>query len=141
MIAFRLALLTIPLGLAACNSAPAPGFAGQRSVFSNPYVPPVIDQRGVGPGCEVDAGPGSLCTSGGLVYPGQGRLALGANGELVRLNRAERQFLRERADALEAQADVFESLANGTPLPPGSPALSPAGASPAPPATDQRDAP
>ena len=122
MIVTRLALLMIPLGLAACNAAPVPGFAGERSVFSNPYVQPVIDQRGIGPGCEVDAEPGSLCTSGGAIYPGRGHFALASNGELVRLNRAERQLLRDRADALEAQGDVFESLANGTPLPPGSPA-------------------
>lgn len=141
MIVTRLALLTIPLGLAACTAAPPPGFAGQRSVFSNPYVPPVIDQRGVGPGCEVDAEPGSLCTSGGLVYPGRGRFALGPDGALVRLNRAERQFLRDRADALEAQSDVFESLANGTPLPPGSPALPPAGNTSAPSTPEQHDTP
>lgn len=76
MIVTRLALLMIPLGLAACNAAPVPGFAGERSVFSNPYVQPVIDQRGIGPGCEVDAEPGSLCTSGGAIYPGRGHFAL-----------------------------------------------------------------
>ena len=115
-------VLILALGLGACAS-PDGGLAGQRTVFSNPFVPPVIDQRGIGPGCEVDAREGSLCTSGGLVYPGRGRVALLPTGELVRLNRAERRFLRDRADALEAQADLREALANGTPLPPGSPAL------------------
>lgn len=138
MIVTRLALLMIPLGLAACNAAPAPGFAGERSVFSNPYVQPVIDQRGIGPGCEVDAEPGSLCTSGGAIYPGRGHFALAPNGELVRLNRAERQLLRDRADALEAQGDVFESLANGTQLPPGSPAWPQRGSSATP---EQRQTP
>jgi hypothetical protein len=88
----------------------------------------------------------ALCTSGALIYPGRGRFALLGNGEFIRLNRAERQFLRDRADALEAQRDVSESLANGTPLPPGSPALpenqrSSAPVSPPPAAPGQREAP
>jgi hypothetical protein len=140
----RSAVLILALGLGACASAG--GLEGQRTVFSNPFVPPVIDQRGIGPGCEVDAEPGSLCTSGALIYPGRGRFALLGNREFIRLNRAERQFLRDRADALEAQRDVSESLANGTPLPPGSPALpenqrSRAPASPPPAAPGQREAP
>lgn len=146
MKAVKSAVLILALGLGAC--ATSTGLEGQRTVFSNPFVPPVIDQRGIGPGCEVDAEPGSLCTSGGLVYPGRGRFALAANGELVRLNRAERQFLRDRADALEAQRDVFESLANGTPLPPGSPALpqnrgsgAPPSSPPSEPPPEQRDEP
>jgi hypothetical protein len=114
-------MLILAFGLGACASSG--GLEGQRTVFSNPFVPPVIDQRGIGPGCEVDAEPGSLCTSGALIYPGRGSLALLSNGEFIRLDRAERRFLRDRADALEAQRDVFESLAKGTPLPPGSPAL------------------
>ena len=145
MSAAKPGVLILMLGLSAC--AGSSGLEGQRTVFSNPFVPPVIDQRGIGPGCEVDAEPGSLCTSGGLIYPGRGRFALLGNGELIRLNRAERQFLRDRADALEAQRDVFEALANGTPLPPGSPALpqnqgSSAPASPSPATTpDKRDTP
>lgn len=141
----RPAVLIVVLGLSACASGA--GLEGQRTVFSNPFVPPVIDQRGIGPGCEVDADPGSLCTSGALIYPGRGGFALLGNGELIRLNRAERQFLRDRADALEAQRDVFEALANGTPLSPGSPALpqnqgSSAPASPSPAtAPDKRDEP
>lgn len=125
------AMLVLTLGLAACASPSS--LAGQRTVFSNPFVPPVIDQRGVGPGCEVDAGPGSLCSSGALIYPGRGRFALAGNGELIRLDRAERRFLRDRADALEAQRDINQALANGTPLPPGSPALPPDRASTPPP--------
>jgi len=114
--------LPVSLGLGACAS-PDRGLAGQRTVFSNPYVPPVIETRGIGPACDIDARTGSVCTSGGLVYPGRGRVALLPTGELVRLNRAERRFLRDRADALEAQRDLREALANGTPLPPDSPAL------------------
>lgn len=146
MSAARSAVLVLALGLSACASGS--GLEGQRTVFSNPFVPPVIDRRGIGPGCEVDAEPGSLCTSGALIYPGRGRFALLGNGELVRLSRADRQFLRDRADALEARRDLLESLANGTPLPPGSPALPQnqrggAPSSPPPPesAPDTRDTP
>lgn len=131
---WKFAVLALPLslGLGAC-AANDGGLAGQRTVFSNPFVPPVVDARGVGPACDEDARTGSVCTSGGLVYPGRGRAALLPTGEIVRLSRAERRFLKDRADALEAQADIREALANGTPLPPGSPALPRGQGNPAPP--------
>ena len=111
------------MALSACASPRESGFHGQRTVFSNPYVPPVIDPGTVGPRCDAVPVRRSVCTSGAIIYPGRGRNALLPNGEIIRLTRAERRFLRERADALQAQRDVFEALANGTPLPPGSPAL------------------
>jgi hypothetical protein len=111
------------MALSACASPREPGFTGQRTVFSNPYIPPVIDPGTVGPRCDAVPVRRSVCTSGAILYPGRGRNALLPNGEIIRLTRAERRFLRDRADALQAQRDVFEALANGTPLPPGSPAL------------------
>ena len=138
MIAERLALAgALALGLGACAS-PGGGLAGQRTVFSNPFVPPVIDTRGIGPACNADARTGSVCTSGALVYPGRGRAALLPTGEIVRVSRAERRFLQDRAAALEAQADLREALANGTALPPGSPAVPPPPPEPEPPAGDDR---
>lgn len=119
----RFGMVALLLALTACASPREPGFAGQRTVFSNPYVPPVIDPGTIGPRCDEVPVRRSVCTSGAILYPGRGSRALLPTGEIVRLTRAERRFLRDRADALQAQRDVFEALANGTPLPPGSPAL------------------
>lgn len=123
MIARRIGFAAIAFGLSACASQDDLGFAGQRTVFSSPYVPPVIDRGMIGPACDETRARGSVCTAGAIVYPGRGRHALLPNGDVVRLTRAERRILRERAEARKAQADVFESLAKGTPLPPASPAM------------------
>ncbi len=119
----KFGMVALALLLSACASPREPGFHGQRNVFSNPYVPPVIDSGAIGPRCDEVPVRRSVCTSGAILYPGRGSRALLPTGEIVRLTRAERRFLRDRADALQAQRDVFEALANGTPLPPGSPAL------------------
>jgi hypothetical protein len=136
----RLGVLAAVLALSACASPRELGFNGQRTVFANPYVPPVIDQGNIGPRCDEVRIRRPVCTEGAILYPGRGRHALLPDGQVVRLSRAERRFLRERAEALRAQRDVFEALANGTPLPPGSPALPPdlrsgGGSSAAPPPT------
>jgi hypothetical protein len=119
----RIGAAAMVLALSACASPRELGFHGQRTVFFNPYIPPVIDQGTIGPRCDEVLIRRSVCTAGAIIYPGRGSHALLPDGQIVRLNRAERRFLRERADALQAQRDVFEALANGTPLPPGSPAL------------------
>ena len=121
-IAVRIGLLATAFGLSACASQSGLGFDGQRTVFNNPYVPPVIEQGTIGPKCDERQVRRSVCSAGAILYPGRGRHALLPNGEVVRLTRAERRFLRDRADALQAQRDIFTALANGTPLPPGSPA-------------------
>jgi hypothetical protein len=121
----RIGVVALVLALSACASPREPGFHGQRTVFSNPYVPPVIDEGTIGPHCDEVRIRRSVCTSGAIIYPGRGSRALLPDGQIVRLTRAERRFLRDRADALQAQRDVAQALANGTPLPPGSPALPP----------------
>ena len=147
MMAARTVLLAGALVLGGCASSSSSRFDAERTVFNNPYVPPVIDPGAIGPRCDEPRRQGSICTSGGIIYPGRGRHALLANGEVIRLTRAERRFLRDRADALEAQRDISESLASGKPLPPGSPALpqgrntSPPPAPPPTPPARERDAP
>ena len=121
----KIGVLAAVLALSACASPREAGLHGQRTVFANPYVPPVIDQGTIGPRCDEVRIRRSVCTSGAILYPGRGSHALLPDGQVVRLTRAERRFLRERAEALQAQRDVFEALANGTPLPSGSPALPP----------------
>ena len=98
----RFGMVALMLALTACASPREPGFHGQRTVFSNPYVPPVIDQGTIGPRCDEVLVRRSVCTSGAIIYPGRGRTALLPSGEIVRLTRAERRFLRDRADALRA---------------------------------------
>lgn len=141
----RIGVVTLVLALSACTSPREPGFHGQRTVFANPYVPPVIDQGPIGPRCDEVRVRRPVCTEGAILYPGRGSHALLPDGQVVRLTRAERRFLRERAEALQARRDVFVALANGTPLPPGSPALPPelrgGGQSPAPPPTLPPSAP
>lgn len=114
------------LALAACATPAELQFDNQRTVFNNPYVPPVIDQRGIGPGCQPEQIRDLSCTPENVIYPGRGRLGYLGDGRTIRLTRAERRFLRERAEALQARVDVLDALKNGTPLPPGSPALPPA---------------
>jgi len=85
-----------------CATGTDAGLERERTVFSNPFVPPEIDRRGIGPQCDVDIGRDATCLGGPLVYPGRGRTAVLADGESVRLTRAQRRILRERAELREA---------------------------------------
>ncbi|MBI1404325.1 MAG: hypothetical protein GC147_14095 [Porphyrobacter sp.] len=94
--------------LLAGGCATADPLEGRRTVFANPYVAPEISRRGIGPQCDVDFGRDATCLSGPLIYSGRGSHASLGNGQSVRLTRAQRRILRERAEAL------------GTPSPPPS---------------------
>lgn len=124
------------LTLSACTTPAELRFENQRTVFNNPFVPPVIDQRGIGPACEPEQLHEPACTPPNVIYPGRGRFGYLGDGRAVRLTRADRRFLRERGEALQARADILESLKNGAPLPPGSPALPPASSPPSQPAPE-----
>lgn len=102
MIAARSAILVAALMLGACASPDSGGLDRQRSVFHNPFGPPGMDQRGIGPQCDEDIGRDMTCLGGPVVYPGRGRVVLLGNGQTMRLTRAQRQFLRDRAALLEA---------------------------------------
>ncbi len=107
----------------ACTTPAEHRFENQRTVFNNPYAPPEIDQTGIGPDCDEQVLRDGRCGLDSLIYPGRGRFARDRNGNLVRLTRNERRFLRERREAIQSRIDVLESLENGTPIPPNSPAL------------------
>jgi hypothetical protein len=94
----RLFLLAALLG----GCATGDPLEGQRTVFNNPYVPPQVDQRGIGPQCDVDIGRDATCIGGPVLYPGRGQGAVLGNGERVRLTRAQARLLRERAELREA---------------------------------------
>lgn len=102
VIAARSGVILSALALGACTTAAEPALHGERTVFYNPFVPPEIDQRGIGPQCDVDIGRDATCLGGPIIYPGRGRAASLGNGETIRLTRAQRRILRERAELLEA---------------------------------------
>ena len=112
MTAPRSSLILLAALLGGC--ATGDPFESQRTVFNNPYVPPVLDQRGIGPQCEVDIGRDATCIGGPVIFPGRGRTAVLGNGERVRLTRAQARLVRERAE-------LRESLRNAPPPQPPPP--------------------
>jgi hypothetical protein len=112
MIAVRHSLILFTALLGGC--ATGDSLEGQRTVFSNPYVAPVLDQRSIGPQCEVDFGRDATCLGGAVNYSRRGRTAVLEGGETLRLTRAQRRLVRERADLIEARR-------NDPPPPPASP--------------------
>jgi hypothetical protein len=101
MIAPRSCLVILTALLGGC--ATGDPLEGQRTVFSNPYVSPVLDQRGIGPQCEVDFGRDATCLGGPAIYSRRGRTAVLVSGETQRLTRAQARLVRERAELLEAR--------------------------------------
>ncbi|MEM6909493.1 MAG: hypothetical protein AAF494_12525 [Pseudomonadota bacterium] len=108
-------------GLGGCASSS--DLTEARSVFYNPYAALEIERGPVGPQCDPRVLLEPDCLIDGLLLARNGRLALDTDGNVVFLTREQRRRARERETALQARADLFESLENRTPLPPGSPAL------------------
>ncbi|MEP0191343.1 MAG: hypothetical protein ABJP70_12045 [Erythrobacter sp.] len=120
----RSTLVIVPLtafGLCACTSSTL--FAAGPALFASPYAAPVLDNGPVGPECEGGVIRDDQCYIDGQAYPIHGRYARDVNGNVIRLTRQERRRIREREEAIHSRADVLESLENGTPIPPDSPAL------------------
>jgi hypothetical protein len=109
MIAQRGSMFFIIALLSAC--ATSDPLEGQRTVFSNPYVAPDIDRRGIGPQCDVDFGRDATCLGVPLILSERGRTAALGSGETIRLTRSQARLVRERAELLEA-------LRMAPPLPP-----------------------
>ncbi|MEM6475321.1 MAG: hypothetical protein AAF687_04065 [Pseudomonadota bacterium] len=107
--------------LAGCSSADP--FASGRSVFYNPYAALELANGPVGPECDERVIGDRECYLDSAGNPVYGRFARDQNGNIVRLTRDQRRIVSERIEATQARADVLESLENGTPLPPDSPAL------------------
>lgn len=112
----RLSVLLASTLLAGC--AAGDGLDGQRTVFSNPLAPPVIDRRGVGPQCDVEFGRDATCLGTPLAYPGEGRRVLLGDGEMHRLTRNQARILRQRAELLEARRNAMPSPPPPPPPPP-----------------------
>lgn len=116
-----IAVGTGSLALAGCATGNV--FDDGRSVFNNPYDVIAVDYGTVGPKCNEPATRRDGCYLDSLIYPGRGKYALDRDGNRVRLTRRERSFIRERNEAIQGRIDVLNSLENGTPIPPNSPAL------------------
>jgi hypothetical protein len=116
MIAPRSSLILVAVLLGGC--ATGDSLEGQRTVFSNPYVAPVFDQRGIGPQCEVDFGRDATCLGGLVNYSRRGRTVVLANGDTDRLTRAQRRLARERAELIEARRNAPQLPPPPAPLPP-----------------------
>ena len=115
MTSARSSIIVTVILLGGCATGDGP--PADRTVFNNPYGTPVIERTGIGPQCDVDFGRDATCLGKPLIYPGRGRNASLGNGESVRLTRAQRRILRERAELIEARRDQ--------PLPPAPPASLP----------------
>jgi hypothetical protein len=120
MISARSGVIITALVLGACTTAAEPALHGERTVFHNPFVPPAIDQRGIGPQCDVDIGQDATCLGGPIIYPGRGRHISLGNGETARLTRGQARLLREREELLEALRDQPPP-----PPPPAAPPVAP----------------
>lgn len=117
-----LGALTAMAGLAGCASEHDPFGAG-RTAFDNPYAALVIENGPVGPYCDEGVLRDERCWINGVAHPASYRFARLPDGTLIRLDRNQRQWERERWEAIQSRIDVLEALEKGTPLPPGSPAL------------------
>jgi hypothetical protein len=110
-------------GLSACATTTDP-FSAQRSISGSPYSALAFDTGPIAPVCEKGEYRDNACWIDGVAYPtSNGRYARLPDGSIVRLNRNERRWERERWEAIQSRKDVLESLKNGTPIPPDSPAL------------------
>lgn len=90
----------------------------ERTVFNNPYAPPVIARTGIGPQCEVDFGRDATCLGTPLIYPGRGRTVSLGGGETERLTRNQARILRERAALIGARREQAELPPPPPPPPP-----------------------
>ena len=117
------AIIVVGAALALSGCASADPFLGARSVFYNPYATLELANGPVGPACDERVIGDRECYLDSAGNPVYGRFARDQNGNLVRLNRNQRRIIREREEAIQARVDVLESLENGTPIPPDSPAL------------------
>ena len=94
---------------------------GQRTVFSNPYVAPVIDQTGIGPECNLARGRDATCLGVPLTRKGRGN-SIG-DGSYDRYNRNQRRVLRERAELLRQISEQQRQEQSAPPPPPPEPTL------------------
>ncbi len=92
----RLSMILVAALLSGCATGDT--LEGQRTVFSNPYVAPVIDNAGIGPECDLARGRDATCLGVPLTRKGRGN-SIGEDS-FGSYNRNQRRILRERAELL-----------------------------------------
>lgn len=114
----RLSMILVAALLGGCVTGDT--LEGQRTVFSNPYVAPVIDQSGIGPECNRARGQDATCLGVPLTRKGRGNsIGEGDFGSVRSYNRNQRRVLRERAELLRqiSEQQRQEQSAPPPPLP------------------------
>jgi hypothetical protein len=95
---------------------------GERTVFNNPYVRPVIDTTGIGPGCETARGRDATCLGVPLTRRGDGSSI--ARPERTSFTRNQRRILRQQAELLKSLSNPPSLPAQPQPLPTAPPIAS-----------------
>ncbi|MEP3420175.1 MAG: hypothetical protein ABJN35_00430 [Erythrobacter sp.] len=104
--------LSVMVLLGACATAPTQQrFAGERTVFHNPYASPALSNGPVGPGACADQPASDQCWIEGLLYPGRGNFAYDRNGNRIQLSRSDRRELRRRFELIRDQAEINRRVA------------------------------
>ncbi|MFO6430002.1 hypothetical protein ACLBKT_07905 [Erythrobacter sp. W302b] len=99
MMPIRPRLILVAALLGGCATGDA--LEGQRTVFSNPYVAPEIDQTGIGPECNRARGQDATCLGVPLTRKGRGNsIGEGSFANTRSYNRNQRRILREREELL-----------------------------------------
>lgn len=118
----RLSMILVAALLGGCATGDT--LEGQRTVFSNPYVAPVIDQSGIGPECNRARGQDATCLGVPLTRTGRGNsIGEGKFGSVRSYNRNQRRVLRERAELLRQISEQQRQEQSAPPPPPPDPTL------------------
>ncbi len=95
---------------------------GERTVFNNPYVRPVIDTTGIGPECDTARGRDATCLGVPLTRRGEGSSVAGP--ERTSYTRNQRRILRQQAELLRTLSNPPSLPAPPPPVPTAPPIAS-----------------
>jgi len=105
-------LVTLIGTLCSCAvSEPQVGFAGERTVFHNPYAAQEFENGPVGPDQCAECPGNDGRWLDGLFYPGAGHYAFDRSGNRVPLSREDRRELRLRNELIGDQAEINRKVA------------------------------
>ena len=106
---------TIAFTMLVLSGCATDSLEGERTVFNNPYVRPVIDTTGVGPECDKARGRDATCLGVPLTRRGEGSSV--ARPERTSYTRSQRRILMQQAELLKSLSNP-PSLPAPPPMPP-----------------------